>query len=331
MNITLTKYLQKRSAASILIGVVVCTILWFLPEITGLQDMSAMVDVMFMKHYVLWSWPVWISHIVSFIFTLFVLIWLTDLCESLQIIPIRSALPFLLGLLLISSVNYLQLFDERSIALMCFLVALKQLFGMYHFEWQVVAGFNITLMLGIAAFFEPQYIWLSALFILGMIIFRVITRRIFLSVILAIMLILIMSASIFWLFDALPILIDYTNKFIEVSILDPISVHRSDIIFGVCFLILNLYSIFGYLVTNTHYKLNVRFNFNFVNWGFWISIIWVALFKGSFAQLIIIPIIFIILWSSLLFSTNHNKVTNILFLSIIIISIIYRVLWLLNF
>ncbi|MCI7728471.1 MAG: hypothetical protein MSH47_02160 [Bacteroidales bacterium] len=331
MNITLTKYLQKRSLPSVLTGIILSTILWFLPEIIGLRDTTVMVDVMFMKHYVLWSWPMWVSHIVAYFFTIIVLIWLTDLCERLQIIPIRSAIPFLLGLLLISSIYYLQLFDERSIALICFLVALKQLFGMYHFEWQVVAGFNITLMLGIAAFFEPQYVWLSALFILGMIIFRVITRRIFLSVILAILLILLMSASIFWLFDAVPVLIDYSSEFLKVTLLDTIEVHRSDIIMGVFLLLLNLYSIFGYLVTNSHYKLNVRFNFTFVNWGFWISIIWVALFVGCFQHLIIIPFIFIILWSSLLFSTNHSNVTNILFLSLILISIIYRILWLLNF
>lgn len=331
MNITITKYLQKRSLSSILVGITISAILWFLPEITGLQDMSGMTDVMFMKHYVLWSWPLWASHIVAFVFAIFVLIWLTELCESLQIIPIRSAIPFLIGLLILSCIDYIQLFDERSIALMCFLIALKQLFGMYHFEWQVVAGFNITLMLGIAAFFEPQYVWLSALFILGMIIFRVITRRVFLSVILAILLIVLSSAGIFWIFDALPTLVNYSSEFLDISILDKIEIHRSDVIMTLFLLLLNLYSIFGYLVTNSHYKLNVRFNFTFVNWGFWISIIWVAIFIGNFQHLIIIPLIFTILWSSLLFSTNHSNLTNILFLSLTIISIIYRLLWLFNF
>ena len=197
---------------------------------------------------------------------------------------------------------------------------------MYHFETQVAAAYNITLLLGIAALFEPTYIWLSTLFMMGMIIFRVITRRVFLSILLGVATLIMIVGSLFWLFDSLEILINFLNQLINVSLWHNMTLSKGDIIIS-CFTgILMLFTFTNYYFSTSNYKLNTRLNFTFINWGFWLSMIWVVVFGAEFTQLIAIPGLFAIMCFSLYFSTNQSKVANILFIVWFLVFVGYRII-----
>ena len=290
------------------------------------SQLAESVSTMFMKHYVLWTLPGWASQVVGFMTMTGIMVWMMFLCNQLQIIPVRSSMPLTVGLVMAGAIGYIQPFDEGYIATMFFILAIKQLIQMYHFETQVAAAYNITLLLGIATLFEPTYAWLSVLFVMGMIVFRVITRRVFWSILLGITTLIAIVGSLFWLFDSLEILTNYIDRLIDISLWKNMTLSKGDIIIS-CFTgILMLFTFTNYYFSPSNYKLNTRLNFIFINWGFWLSMIWVVVFGAEFAQLIAIPGLFAIMCFSLYFSTNQSKVANILFVVWFLIFVGYRII-----
>lgn len=235
-------------------------------------------------------------------------------------------MPLTVGLVMSGCIGYVQPFDEGYIAIVLFILAMKQLIQMYHFETQVVASYNITLLLGVAALFEPTFIWLFVLFMMGMIIFRVITRRVFLSILLGAATLVMIIGSTFWLLDSLEILTNYMNRFINVSLWHNMTLTKGDMIVGGFTGGLMLFTFINYYFSPSNYKLNTRLNFMFINWGFWLSMIWVVVFGAEFAQLIAIPGLFAVMCLSLYFSTNQSKVANVVFVVWFLVFIAYRIM-----
>ena len=326
-RINITKFFTQPNVANIAISVVVSGLLWFL---FNAQTENDYVQMLFMKHFVLWSLPIIWSRILGFVAIVGLMTWMMFLCNNLQIIPMRSSMPLTVGIVMASCIGYIQPFDESYIAAVLFILALKQLIQMYHFENQVSAGYNIILLLGIASLFEPAYIWLSLLFVLGMIIFRVVTRRVFLSILLGIATLCIIIGSLFWLFDSLNILTNYLSKLIEISLINDtnyeLQITKGDVIVGGFTAGLVFFAFISHFFSPSNYKLNTRLNFSLINWGFWLSIIWVVLFNANFTQLIAIPGLFATMCLSLYFSTNQSKVANILFAVWFLIFATYRII-----
>ena len=324
-RINITKFFTQPSVANIAISVVVGALLFnaqFIMHNAGLDGCS--VQMLFMKHFVVWSLPMMWSQILGFVTMTGLMVWVMLLCNQLQIIPVRSSMPLTIGLVMAGCIGYVQPFDESYIAAVFFILALKELIQMYYFETQVSAAFNITLLLGIAALFEPTYIWLAVLFVLGMIIFRVITRRVFLSILLGAATLVVIVGSLFWLFDSFEILTNYLNRFVNVSLWYETILTKGDIIIS-CFTGgLILFTFVNYFFSPSNYKLNTRLNFAFINWGFWLSLIWVVVFGAEFAQLIAIPGLFAVMCLSLYFSTNQSKVANVVFVVWVIVFVAYR-------
>ena len=326
-RINITKFFTQPGLINVTITLVVAAILWFLfgrETINGTQQTA--INTLFMRHYVMWSLPVWASKILGFIAMIGIMGWGVFICEKLQIIPVRSIMIFTIGLIMASSIGYIQPFDESYIAVVFFIFALKELIQMYHFETQASAGFNIVLWLSLAALFEPEYIWLSLLFALGMIIFRVISGRVFLSLILAVVTVVFVLGSIFWLFDSLDVLLDYIGNAVVINPLDIARLSKFDIVIYGFVILLELFTFVNYYLNSNNYKLNTRLNFSLINAGFWVSLIWVILFSSNFAQLIVIPGLFAIMCIALYFSTNQSKVANILFAIWFIIFAAYRII-----
>jgi hypothetical protein len=317
-RINITKFFTQPSVANIAISVVVGALLF------NAQLSSSSVQMLFMKHFVVWSLPMMWSQILGFVAMTGIMVWMMLLCNQLQIIPVRSSMPLTVGLVMAGCIGYIQPFDESYIATVFFILALKELIQMYNFETQVSAAFNITLLLGIAALFEPTYIWLSVLFVLGMIIFRVITRRVFLSILFGAATLIIIVGSLFWLFDSLDILTNYLARFIDISLWHDTTLSKGDVIVG-CFTGgLVLFTFVSHYFSPSNYKLNTRLNFAFINWGFWLSMIWVVVFGAEFAQLIAIPGLFAVMCLSLYFSTNQSKVANVVFVLWFLVYVLYR-------
>ena len=324
-RINITKFFTQPSVANIAISVVVGALLFNSQCIIhNAQLDSSSVQMLFMKHFVVWSLPMIWSQILGFVATLGIMVWMMLLCNQLQIIPVRSSMPLTAGLVMAGCIGYIQPFDESYIAAVFFILALKQLIQMYYFETQVSASFNITLLLGIAALFEPTYIWLSVLFVLGMIIFRVITRRVFLSILFGVATLTVIVGSLFWLFESIEILINYLGRFINISLWHDVTLTKGDVIIG-CFTGgLVLFTFVNHYFSPSNYKLNTRLNFAFINWGFWLSMIWVVVFGAEFAQLIAIPGLFAVMCLSLYFSTNQSKVANVVFVVWFLVFVLYR-------
>ncbi len=326
-RINITKFFTQPNVANIAISVVVSGLLWFL---FNAQTENDYVQMLFMKHFVLWSLPIIWSRILGFVAIVGLMTWMMFLCNNLQIIPVRSSMPLTVGIVMASCIGYIQPFDESYIAAVLFILALKQLIQMYHFENQVSAGYNIILLLGIASLFEPAYIWLSLLFVLGMIIFRVVTRRVFLSILLGIATLCIIIGSLFWLFDSLNILTNYLSKLIEISLINDtnyeLQITKGDVIVGGFTAGFVFFAFISHFFSPSNYKLNTRLNFSLINWGFWLSIIWIVLFNANFTQLIAIPGLFATMCLSLYFSTNQSKVANILFAVWFLIFATYRII-----
>jgi len=320
-RINITKFFTQPSVANIAISVVVGALLF------NAQLSSSSVQMLFMKHFVVWSLPMMWSQILGFVAMTGIMVWMMLLCNQLQIIPVRSSMPLTVGLVMAGCIGYIQPFDESYIATVFFILALKELIQMYNFETQVSAAFNITLLLGIAALFEPTYIWLAVLFVLGMIIFRVITRRVFLSILFGAATLIIIVGSLFWLFDLLDILTNYLARFIDISLWHDTTLSKGDVIVG-CFTGgLVLFTFVSHYFSPSNYKLNTRLNFAFINWGFWLSMIWVVVFGAEFAQLIAIPGLFAVMCLSLYFSTNQSKVANVMFVVWVIVFVAYRIFY----
>ena len=324
-RINITKFFTQPSVANIAISVVVGALLFNSQCIIHNSQLdSSSVQMLFMKHFVVWSLPMMWSQILGFVAMTGIMVWMMLLCNQLQIIPVRSSMPLTVGLVMAGCIGYIQPFDESYIAAVFFILALKQLIQMYHFETQVTASYNITLLLGTAALFEPTFIWLFVLFVLGMIIFRVITRRVFLSILFGASTLIIIVGSLFWLFDLLEVLVDYLSRFINVSFWHNMTLTNGDIIIGIFTGGLMLFTFTNYYFSPSNYKLNTRLNFAFINWGFWLSMIWVVVFGAEFAQLIAIPGLFAVMCLSLYFSTNQSKVANVVFVVWVIVFVAYR-------
>ena len=324
-RINITKFFTQPSVANIAISVVVGALLFNAQCIIhNAQLSSSSVQMLFMKHFVVWSLPMMWSQILGFVAMTGIMVWMMLLCNQLQIIPVRSSMPLTVGLVMAGCIGYIQPFDESYIAAVFFILALKELIQMYHFEIQVSASFNITLLLGIAALFEPTCIWLAVLFVLGMIIFRVITQRVFLSILLGASTLVVIVGCLFWLFDSLDILTNYLVRFIDISLWHDTTLSKGDVIVG-CFTGgLVLFTFVNHYFSPSNYKLNTRLNFAFINWGFWLSLIWVVVFGAEFAQLIAIPGLFAVMCLSLYFSTNQSKVANVVFVVWFLVYVLYR-------
>ena len=326
-RINITKFFTQPSVANIAISVVVGALLFNAQLIMhNAQLDNSSVQMLFMKHFVVWSLPMMWSQILGFVAMTGIMVWMMFLCNQLQIIPVRSSMPLTVGLVIAGCISYIQPFDESYIATVFFILAMKQLIQMYNFETQVSASYNITLLLGVAALFEPTFIWLFMLIVLGMIIFRVITRRVFLSILLGAATLVVIVGSLFWLFDSLEILINYISRFSNVSLWYETTLTKGDIIVS-CFTGgLVLFTFVNHYFSPSNYKLNTRLNFAFINWGFWLSMIWVVMFGAEFAQLIAIPGLFAVMCLSLYFSTNQSKVANVIFVVWFLVYVGYRIM-----
>lgn len=334
-RINITKFFTQPSVANIVISVVVGAFLFNAqPMVLSFSEkyimhnaqLSNSVDTLFMKHFVMWTLPGWAAQVLGFVATTGMLVWVMFLCNQLQIIPIMSSMPLTVGLVMAGCVGYIQPFDEGYIATIFFILALKELVQMYYFEVQVAAAFNITLLLGFAALFEPVYIWLAVLFMVGMIIFRVITRRVFLSILLGIVTLVVLGISLFWLFDELDVLINYLTRFAEFSLWHTMELTNGDAIIT-CFTGgLMLFTFINYYLTPSNYRLNTRLNFLLIHVGFWLSMLWVVIFGAEFTQLIVVPGLFAVICLSLYFSMNQSKMANVLFVVWFLVYVGYRIM-----
>lgn len=307
--------------------VVISGILWFLPEITGRVTYATadQVTMMFMKQWKLFSLPVWASKLSAFFITAALSLIVMRQSERLQIVPVRSAMPFIMYMVTAAAIESVQRCDERLIAATIILFAIGQIVEMYSFDKQVIAGFNVMLLTGLAALFEPEYVWLEFLFVVGTIIFRVVTKRVFYSLLLGAATVVFTLWGTFWLTDSLPVLTAYAARIIDIAPWQLPEIALYDIAFGAAIIMLFAVSVAGYFGMSGSYNLNVRLNETFVAWSFIITLLWLALFNHHTEFLLAIPLMFWSLSTALYFSTNYKQTANAMWLVWLVGTVTYRI------
>lgn len=332
MQIQITRRFIPANVLNIMLCVVLYVVLWFLPYIIGSeQNAPDKIPTLFLQHYTLWNMPAVVSLLTAMLVSMAIIyrLWIT--AQEYQIIPARTCMPLLVGALLIAAVDCIHYFDHSYIAFIFIMEAIRQMMNLYNFECQTKAAFNTALLIGAAAMFEPMYIWLILLFIIGLIVYRAVSWRTLTSLVVGLVLVFYMSVSIAWLTDTLPVVEAYTVRFLGFSIPEVGICRWSDIALVVLLSILWTITIFNYIVHRGSYNLYLRLNFSFLSWSF-VYIVMLVMFSGSSAlHLIPVALALIVLNASLYFTTNQSKMSNITFILTAVALIGYRVSWLLGF
>ncbi|MFI3297842.1 MAG: hypothetical protein R3Y59_09525 [bacterium] len=331
------KQLQQPSIHVVLISLLVSALLWFAPLLFQSADEIEMCNLLFLNQYTLWVLPMWMARLVAFVVVFLLMLWLNTLCEQFQILPSRSMVPFVLGILLMSVVDYVQILNAQLVAFVFFFLALVQVFGVLHSSNSSFAAFNSVILTLIASLFQPQYIWFILLIVLSLFFFRAFTARALVSILIALLAFVFTVFSISWLLQSTDLLLIYLQQITDFSFpwsseFNPYQMlYRSDFILIILLLLLSIFSLFYYFSFSTSCKLNVRLNFEFINWSSWLILIWLLFFTMISTQLLLPFLLFEVLCISFYFSTNFGRVANIIFLVTLLILLAYRVLWIFGY
>ena len=320
----LPKLTTPRIGTTVLVCLL-CLAIWFMPEWLTHHIGGESVPMLFMGHFELFALPQWLSHMVQLGVIVLVYYYVTRLFERLQIIPLRTLMPLFMGLFITACIGYLQYFNEATIAFVLFVISFGQLLHMYQHDQMVSGAFNIFFLMSVASLFELEYIYLLLLFLFGMIVLRSFSFKVLLASILGVLVAFMVTATFFYLFDNLEFLVDMWegHQVYDFSVWPEIP--RSEVIYGIVILIVTIISIVSYLVMSMNFKLNVRLNFVFLHWAFWLTLLLVVIFYQHFEALIYIPLFFMVLLLSLYFSANKSRFATILFLVLFLFSITYRI------
>lgn len=310
-------------AAIVLIG----ALLWFLPEICTLSVDTTPVAVTFMKQYTLWTWSAWVSKIVAFFAALALAVWTSMIIKQQQVVGAGTSMPLFFIVALWAVSDSAQLFDERYPAMALFILMWRQTLLLYRQNQQVGVSFNTILCIGAASFFEPYFMWLALVFFLGLAVYRTVTQRVFLGVFWAVVTLLSLSFSLFWLFDNAGAL---TNGVIMAldwhfgDILEQMSLPT--IIAGgfmtLLLLIVAAFNVFTALSGN--HNLRVRQNYSLTNSILVMTVLWVLCFSSDTDCLPMVPLLFAAVNFALYFSSAKGKTADILFYITLAAMLFYR-------
>lgn len=316
----------------LIIPIILSAIIWFVPYLFGAAYSQPNYPFQLFGTFTWFTLSAGWAHFIQFFCQATIAIVLMRWCERWQLVLVRSAIPLVLGLFLMSIIPEVQFFDARMVALILFMLAVGDFLSMYSFNGEKVASaFNIGFLVTCAGFFQQEYFYLVILFLVGMVIFSTFTLRTFVALLSGIMLPLFVFWSVLFLSDNVTFLYEILSKTHIYNFNQGLSVLNSSFIFGGFLMVLFMISLFSYFSLSLNYKLHVRLNFFFINLTFVLTTIWTALFFYKFETLLLVPVMFFILLLSFFFSTNQSKFANIVFLIFIFAGLAYRVVNLIGF
>ena len=212
--LTLTKKLAEARAEIIILFTLAAAVLWFVPEFTVHKEIVKSVDFKFMG-MTLFAIPIMVSRVISFIVWVVLLAFMVPLSEKMKLIPARSMLPYVFGILCVSCVGDLHVFDERMIAFVLLVHAMRKLCDMYNTQYQVLEGFKMVLFVLIAALFRVEYVWMIILFVIGLSVYRVASFKFVMSALLSFGVVIWILSVAFWLAGSTDTLLAYFNGVID--------------------------------------------------------------------------------------------------------------------
>lgn len=319
--LTLTKKLAEARVEIVILFTLVAAILWFVPELTVHRELVKSVDFKFVG-ITLFALPVMISRVISFIVWIVLLARMVPLCEQMNLIPGRSMLPYVFGMLSVSCVGELHVFDERMVAFVLLVHSMRKLCEMYSMQYQVLEGFKMVLFVFIAALFKVEYVWMFLLFVIGLNVYKVASFKFILSALLSLGVIAWILWGTFWLADSVDRLLAYFHEVIDFKFdfLHWGALEYAEIGFGASMMVLTRLQtdMFSY-----KYDMQVRLNNAMMGVAFWFAVILMMVYGSG-----VVPFVafMAIISLSLYFTTERTSMGNVIFLIICVVLLISRLI-----
>lgn len=317
----LTKKLAEARAGIVLLSTLVAAALWFVPELTVHKELVKSVDFSFMG-MTLFTIPIMVSRVISFAVWIVLLGMMVPLCEQLKLIPVRSMLPYVFGILGVSCVGDLHVFDERIVAFVLLVHAMRKLCEMYSMQYQVLEGFKMVLFVFIAALFRVEYLWMLLLFIIGLSVYKITSIKFVISALLSLGMIVWILWGSFWLAGSIDKLISYFNGAVDFrfDFLHWGALAYAKIGFAASLMILTRLQtdMFSY-----KFDLQVRLNNAMMGVAFWFSIVVMLVYGVG-----VVPfVVFMAITSlSLYFTTEGTSMGSVIFLIMCVILVASRLI-----
>ncbi len=302
----------------------------FIPEVIGISNTSSINFNILGGEFILFTLNPILAKLIQCVIFVLLSLFFMNMGTKLQIIPLRSEIPLIVSILIFSCVDYVHYFSNQTVAFILFALSIRQLLLMYNRESQYTGAFNIAFLMTLASIFQPEYILLAPLFIIGFVIFSTFTLRAFLAFLCGIILVLFILFTSFFITDNISILTDSVFE-IHCYKFEHLDYLRSDLIFTASLLIIALIAFVSYFTFSSNHKLNVRVNFRLINTGYIYTYIWLVMLYQLSSTSLLVSSIFLIYLLSLYFSTSTNKVSNITFCCFIVFCLSYRIFWLLGY
>lgn len=319
--LTLTKQLAEARAGIVIFSTLVSAALWFVPELTVHKELVESVDFKFMG-MTLFTIPIMISRLISFVVWIFLLAIMVPVSEQMKLIPIRSMLPYVFGILGVSCVGSLHVFDERMLAFVLVAHAMRELCEMYSKQYQVLEGFKMVLFVLIAALFRVEYVWLILLFVIGLSVYRVASVKFVLSAFLSLGLMVWLLWGAYWLAGNVEGLLAYFRGALDFrfEFLNWNGLLYAKVGFAASLMILTRLQadMFSY-----KYDLQVRLNNAMMGVAFWVAVVVMLVYGAG-----VLPfVIFMAIESlSLYFTTERTSMGNVIYIIMCVILVVARLI-----
>lgn len=322
MKISIKKFIVPSiPLAVVLIGS--CLLLWLLSYISqdanrfSPTNTSDYVPIdQFLKS------NLYISGIISVVLTLFNAFLLEQLSTKFSLIRVRSFLPILIYILLISTWSLTGISIINHFCATLFILSLFVFLSVYRDQIAVEQAFTVSLLLGVCSFFSLALILLIAAFWIGLILFQSMSLRTFLASVFGVVVPWILYVSIrMYLHPDTLIINDILNHFnVSFTFIMPSGLNIAYILLMVIILIIAIVSLFNNLQNDS---IKTRQRLKFFVYTMLISIIIAFIFTTyTKALLPIIALNFAILISHP-FSLQKSNFNSIIFYLFFVVNILY--------
>lgn len=317
-----TKNIANGGVVTIAVTILLSALFWFLPVYVFPEDCPPVIS-RFMG-IELFSIPFGVSRVLAFVFWLAIWFIVNDKCEKAHIIPVRSIMPLVIGMAVVSAISQLQYFDFGMIAFLFFLSALMTIFNLYTVSNQVNESFRAIFFILISSLFVPEYIWMFVLFFLGLAVFKVRSSRIFISISVALLVFVWMVWGVCFVIGKVPLFYAYLASLVDFNFFNYHGnvVHIAGLVLMFITMLIMIIAVIG---ISNKYDARVRLNRSFINMSFFFSTALMVAAKGFNTDLLMIVVLMITLLSALYFSTQRSNFSNILFLVVLVLLVAYRV------
>ena len=265
--------------------------------------------------------PLW-SHIIQGLVLILLWVGVTRYFEMKEFLPVRSAIPFFVGLLLTLCMPCLWYFNHHTFAFILFVMALVGFQELNTDPIPLSAAFNVGLLMTVAALFNANYWILLPIFIIGIFVYRLYNIRLLGAVLFGICVPLFIVFSIAFLIDQVSVVSHLIWKLEFFDFSQGVNLQIADWIIFIFFALLCIISLLSYYTASSGYKLNVRLNFKFSTLSLLYILAWIVLFLPDYQSHIMCLIVFINMLLSLYFTLVRNKLSHVLFLLFVLVCIV---------